>query len=161
MFLKTLLKVYWWYCIGFLGKRNTLKQRCCRIFRTTWDLLGGGIKENIREAKVFLKPQNPRLPRLYLPLLFINIYRKESGVGEISFEKFGAMEFGDRLWETKDKELIEAKGQLDGHEFSVENFSFNGNNVVFLDYGGDGFLEFITRHGEKIEKVLMTFLKKQ
>ena len=71
------------------------------------------------------------------------------------------MEFGDRLWETKDKELIEAKGQLDGHEFSVENFSFNGNNVVFLDYGGDGFLEFITRHGEKIEKVLMTFLKKQ
>ncbi|MFA7252347.1 MAG: hypothetical protein WC027_00625 [Candidatus Paceibacterota bacterium] len=157
-----LFRYYGYYLTGFLGKKRSLRQKCYSILWTTQDIVLGGWKENIREARILLKPRNPRFAHLYLPLLFVNIYKREEGVGKGSFNDFWGGDLIDGMVEIGGDEIYKALRKVaDWHNFGINNFSFNGRNVVCLDYGGKGMLDFLTKYGEEFEKVMLTFLKKE
>jgi hypothetical protein len=169
IWFKSLFRVYWWYITGSLGHSWSIFKKISMLLWNTQHILLQGLRENAREALIMFQPQDKRLPRLYLPLFILNVYRRENGVGNEMFEKFTPMVFFDRLESTGEKELqlairnvkVEQNGKFDPHMFCHENFSYNGGNVVFLDYGEKGFIKFAREHGDKLERVLLTFLKKE
>jgi hypothetical protein len=115
------------------------------------DCLLNGLKENLREAQCYMHTRHNLLVRLYLPLILVNVYHKESGVGCFTF---GGDELCSVVWETGDREYGHAFISC-GHTFdSPNNFSFDGNCVKILDYGEEGFENLLIRYGDRIEKLL-------
>ncbi len=159
--LRSMFRVWGWYLTGFMGRNQGFWRRCKSILSLTFDDLCGSLIENIREAKAFVSKSSPYLPKLYFPFLLVNIYRREEGVGTESFEIYNITDLVAKLERTGNAHLIEALNKIDHHAFHYKNFSFNGSNVISLDYGGKGFFEFITLYGDVFEKVIKVFLKPQ
>ena len=115
-----------------------------------------GLMENFREARCYLKTKHCLLARLYLPLIFVNIYRRENGVGNFTF---GGDELTEKVYETGDSEYLEALLPC-SHTFDhTENFAFSNGRVKILDYGEEGFQNLLTTYGGEVEKLLLSVVK--
>jgi hypothetical protein len=115
-----------------------------------------GILENIREAKCYLRTKSTLLARLYLPLVIVNAYRREDGVGNFDFGNEGLMR---RVIEESDREYIIAFNRC-SHTFdNPRNFSCCGRRVKILDYGEAGIEDLIVRYGDRVEKLLISATK--
>ncbi|MFA5124606.1 MAG: hypothetical protein WC473_02135 [Patescibacteria group bacterium] len=113
----------------------------------------GGIIENINEATCYFHTRHKLLARLYLPLVFINVYRRESGVGNFTF---GGDELTNKVYKTGDREYLKALLPC-SHTFDrTENFSYDGVCLKILDYGEKGFEHLLLNYGEQIKKLLLS-----
>lgn len=121
--------------------------------RLMWSEVRDGFMENIREVHCFYTTRHPLLVRLYLPLVFVNVYAREEGVGHFFF---AAGELYDGAWKSGDHELARAL-QPCSHTFdSRENFAYNKGWVKIIDYGERGFTNLLIKYGGKIEEFLLS-----
>ncbi len=115
-----------------------------------------GLMENLREAKCFIDTRHRLLTHLYLPLLFVNIYHRENGVGNFTFS---GEELTERVYKTGNRDYFKALLPC-SHTFDhVENFAFSGGRVKILDYGEKGFKNLLVRYGDEVEKLLLSVVK--
>jgi len=126
----------------------------------TWfwfiEIVFGGLRENFREAQCYFNTRHHLLTRLYLPLLIVNIYRKEAGVGDFNFQ---GEELYSQVFKSGDCEFREALRPC-SHTFDhTNNFAYSKNRVRILDYGEEGFENLLTKHGDKVERLLLSTVK--
>ena len=122
------------------------------------DCLLEGLKENWREARCYTNTRHYLLARLYLPLILLNIYRKEIGAGNFIFTK-GTESLCKMVQGTKNQGYCNAFISC-SHSFEhPENFAFDGTHVKILDYGEEGFENLLIHYGDQIEKLLLSKVK--
>jgi hypothetical protein len=115
-----------------------------------------GLKENFREASCYLNTKHSLLTRLYVPLLLINVYHREKGVGSFSF---GGEELFDEVCKAGDREFVEALRPC-SHTFDhPDNFAYSEGRVRVLDYGERGFENLLNKYGDKVERILLSKVK--
>lgn len=133
--------------------------RHCKCFwfsRHCFGAVFAGLMENFREARCYLNTRHRLLAQLYLPLLFVNIYRREDGVGGFGFE---SDELFYKVGDSGDNEFLEALRPC-SHTFdNSKNFAYSEGRVRVLDYGEKGFENLLTKHGAKVEKLLLSVAK--
>ena len=113
----------------------------------------GGVMENMREAVCYLHTRHKLLARLYLPLIFVNIYHRENGVSNFTF---GGDELTEKVYRTGDREYLKALLPC-SHTFDrKENFSYDGVRLKILDYGEKGFEHLLLDYGDRIEELLLS-----
>ena len=127
-------------------------------FRWHWfvEVVCAGFMENFREVRRYRNTKHHLLARLYIPLVLVNIYHRESGVGSFAF---GGDELFEMVRETGDREYMNALVPC-SHTFDhPENFAFSNGCVKILDYGERGFENLLTNHGIKVEQLLLSVAK--
>jgi len=129
-------------------------------FRTTFfHRLCEGMMENFCEAKCYLTTRHRLLARLYLPLLFVNVYKRESGTGLFECEHISSLEAnfekaGFDSNSASDMEFLEACEHC-GHSFSPSNFAFRDGRIKILDSGEPGFTYLLENYGDRLERFLL------
>ncbi|MFA5155483.1 MAG: hypothetical protein WC453_03535 [Patescibacteria group bacterium] len=111
----------------------------------------GPLLENYREARLYLKTRHPDLAKLYLPLIIVNVYRKESGVGRLSIGE----RLGQQIAKTEDRQFVEAF-RLCGHTFDhASNFAYSENHLQILDYGEEGMEKLIINYWDQVKELIL------
>src|SRR3989338_506221 len=104
-----------------------------------------GFFENFREVKVWCKTKHTILAKLYLPLIVVNVYKREEGIGVFVSK---SDEIYCRAFEIGDDEFFRVF-QVCAHTFDdPQNFSYDGEKVKILDYGEHGFEQLISKYGD-------------
>ncbi len=120
-----------------------------------------GLKENFREARCYLKTRHRLLARLYLPLIMVNVYRREDGVGDFTFDKhelsLAIIRTGDEGYKRAGCMILHTSGD-------PNNFAYNSNGQVkILDYGegwgNQTFEKFLLGYGDRFETLLLSKAK--
>lgn len=111
------------------------------------DSLFEGLRENFREA-VSIRCHHRLFARLLFPLVILNVFRREDGVGKIDTLLF------ERHAKETDPDLV-SQLQECLHTFdNPDNFALDLNGPKILDYGEYGLVKIISQHGDRIEKIL-------
>lgn len=130
---------------------------------------GLGFMENLREAVCYLRTRHHLLAPLYVPLVFLNVYKRMNGVGGFAFRD-DADVCRSFIYEGSDPDVYEGS-KLDvydrklaisgcSHTFeSPKNFSYDGGDVFLLDYGEKGIERLLSTYGNEIEEVLRSKVK--
>jgi|GEM_PF-2586936 hypothetical protein len=143
------------------GRRMGYLKRFRHVFHFLGRCVFSGVLENVHEVTCYFRARSRRkhklLATLYLPLILVNVYRRENGVGRLSFD------FDDLLSAALG---LEGRGEFltalvrCGHTFdNPENFSFNGDEVKILDYGEKRIKNLLFEYEGAIEKLLRLFVK--
>jgi hypothetical protein len=112
-----------------------------------------GIKENYVEAFCFFQTRHRILAKLFLPLLFVNIYKRDRNVGNFRFDSYL---LGTKIEASGNQRLL-ATYKCSGHTFdNRNNFAGNGKYVRILDYGDSNIHVLIREHGDQLEEILLT-----
>lgn len=118
-----------------------------------------GMMENVREARLWRRTHHKLLAPLYLPLVFVNIYRRKEGVGNFTF---GAEQLIFEFMKGADPRQRMRAIMPCSHTFDhPENFSYDGKDVTILDYGEEGIENLLTRYGTEVEELLRSKIRKQ
>jgi hypothetical protein len=117
-----------------------------------------GFLENWREAVCYYRTRHKILAALYVPLLIINVYRREEGCGcSTIFKEF----LVEQVLNDGHEPLANAMSKC-GHTFSNPlNFSFSGGRLKMLDYGGEDDLPLIANHGDELLQVLEAYAQEE
>lgn len=115
--------------------------------------LFGGIIENVLEAKCYLLTRHRLLAPLYLPLIILNIYGKESGVGNFDEDKL--LDKINELGYTQNEEWVSTFRRCIHTFESLDNLAFDGKKVKILDYGEKGIKSLLLKYGDRIEELLL------
>lgn len=122
-------------------------------FSLMWSQISRGFAENINEVHCYYKTKHPLLAKMYLPLIVVNVYKRETGVGHFCFE---AEELYAEARKSGDRELFKALAHC-SHTFDQrENFAYSRGTVKILDYGENGIANLLIRHGDKVKKFLIS-----
>ena len=146
------------YAFSFLREKNN--EAAKDYFKYSLNCIFNGFMENFREARCYFRTRHKLLTPMYLPFIFVNVYRRERGVG--NFSSFGDVELITKIWKSVgDDSMLAMDCSLWVHTFSnPENFSYDGKRVRIIDYGDDRMEDLLRDHGDKVEAALLSFANK-
>lgn len=145
--------LFWKQCPCCYGKLHKQRGSINTDLHLAREALFSGFRENLQEARYYLTTRHRLLATLYLPLIFLNIYRREKGVGNFTFEEETLIRRVKAMGDAKYLRLI---GNC-AHTFdNPQNFSFDGTNVKILDYGNPEVQNLIEEYGDQIEQLLVS-----
>lgn len=120
--------------------------------------LGVSFGENFTEAKWFFKKKPPQIVPCMLPLVIINAYLTQKGVGALKVEECigGKYDPNESVRVRFSREFWRAfsdKGA--SHTFGRnENYALHNGKARLLDYGAPGVMELVVNHQEEFSRFL-------